>query len=166
MDIPQTVFDLYNQTADDFIDKNFGVNCILTYGTNKTKCPNCILNEMTGTSLNKYQAGGPIPFDTGMCPYCNGVGFIDEQATETIKLRVYFEKKYWIKLELPIHIKDGAIQTIGHIEDLPKCKMANKITVCSDIKNYNQYDFVLAGDPVPHGFKKNRYFIAYWNRTQ
>lgn len=166
MEIPASVFNLYFETVDDFIDSNFGVNCILYYGTNKTICPNCIFNEATGRSSDIYLIGGPVSFDTGICPYCNGAGFVESQATETIKLRVYFEKKYWVKLELPINLADGAVQTIGHMADLPKCKMADKIVLCSDIQDYNKYTYSLASEPVPHGFKKNKYFIAYWNRTQ
>lgn len=163
MQIPTFLFDLYNTTVSDMIDYNFGVPCTLYYGTNKELCPNCIFNEATGHSLNEYKVGGPVPFDSGVCPYCNGEGFVDNQATEDIKLRVYFARKDWVKIELPINIRDGAIQTIGHIADMPKCKRANKIQVCTDISAYNTYTFELAGEPTPHGFKKDHFFIAFWN---
>lgn len=166
MEIPQGLFDLYYEIADDFIDSNFGVNCTLYYGPQKEICPNCMYNPVTNKSSNNYKAGGPIPFSDTICPYCDGVGYKETEATEQIKLRVYFEKKYWVKVEVPVLIKDGACQVIGHIVDMPKIRKARKIRVCDHLSGYENFDFTLASSPIPHGLKKNKYFIAFFNRVQ
>lgn len=163
--IPSYITNLYNTTITDMIDSNFGVNCKLFFGTNKTECPNCIYNNMLGVSSNEYKVGGPVPFSNSICPYCNGLGFLDEQATEIIKLRVYFDRKSFVKMEIPINVSDGIIQTIGHIADLNKVKNCNYIMVHSDIENINKYEFVLTSDPVPFGLTKKE-FICYWDRKQ
>lgn len=163
--IPQYILDLYDTTVSDFNNNNFGVNCKLFYGTNRTVCTNCIFNEALNASTNIYLTGGPIPFTNGLCPYCDGVGFKDTQATETIKLRVYHERKSFIRMEIPVNVIDGAIQTIGSIEYLNKCKRCNHMIANSDLEIYNQYKFVLASDPAPFGLTKKE-FVAYWNRLQ
>lgn len=163
--IPQYVLDLYDTTVSDFNNYNFGVNCKLYYGTNKTICSNCIFNEGLGISTNIYLDGGPIPFSEGLCPFCFGTGFKESQATEIIKLRVYFDRKSFVKMEVPINVVDGAIQTIGSIDNMVKCKRCNHVLIHSDLEAQNEYKFVLASDPVPFGLTKKE-FIAYWNRLQ
>lgn len=165
MIIHNSILQIYESVTSDMIDYNFGVNCKLFFGTNKTICPNCIFNDLVGNSTNEYKTGGPIPFTTGICPYCMGIGFRDEQATSTIKLRVYFDKKQWARMDIPVNVVDGAIQTIGHLSDMVDCKRANKILVHSDLEQYNEYNFVLASDPVPFGLTKKE-FLCYWNRLQ
>lgn len=166
MEIPQRIFDMYYKTADDFIDLNFGVNCTLYYGPKKDICSNCIFNPVTGKSSNQYKDGGPIPFEGSICPYCDGIGYTNIEATENIKLRVYFSRKDWVKIEIPVSIKDGAIQVIGHIEDMPKVRKARKIMVCAELEGYERFDFTLAGSPVPWGFRRNKYFVTFMNRVQ
>lgn len=164
MEIPQELFDLYYKTCDDFIDLNFGVSCILFYGPNRDICPNCNYNPITKRSSNTYKSGGPIPFQDSICPYCDGVGFTEDEATETIKLRVYFTPKHWVKINMPLNINDSSIQIIGHIVDMPKIRNAKKIRVCAEQSGYMNFDYILAGEPVLHGFKRNKYFIAMLNR--
>lgn len=160
MDIPQELFEIYYEVCDDFIDLNFGVNTILFYGPKRSICPNCNYNPVTKMSSNTYKSGGPIVFADSICPYCDGNGFTESEETETIKLRVYFTPKHWVKLPIPLNINDSAIQIIGHIVDMPKIRNAKKIRVCAEQEGYMNYDYILAGEPLPHGFKRNKYFIA------
>lgn len=166
MEIPQKIFDMYYETVDDFIDLNFGVNCTLFYGPKKNICPNCIFNPVTGKSSNQYKAGGPISFQDSICPYCDGDGYTNTEAIEDIKLRVYFSKKDWVKIEIPVLIKDGAVQIIGHITDMPKIRKARQVRVCAELEGYENFDFTLAGAPSPWGFRRNKYFVAFMNRVQ
>lgn len=165
MIIPQYILDLYDTTTTDFNNSNFGVNCKLFYGTSKTICSNCVFNEALGVSTNIYLTGGPIPFNEGVCPFCFGNGFKESQASEIIKLRVYFDRKAFVKIEVPINVVDGVIQTIGSIETMNKCKRCNYMIVNSDLEIYNEYKFILASDLYPFGLTKKE-CIAYWNRTQ
>ncbi len=172
--IPQLVFDTYNKAVDAMIDSNFGVSCKIYYPAEKTICSNCEFNPLIGKSANIYKAAGPIPFTDGFCPYCNGDGYTDSVQTEDIMLRCYFTPKHWIKIALDTKVNDnninykypaGAMQTIGHLADLPKCKRANYIVVNTEVDGYINPSYGLISEPVFHGFKKNKYFIAMWERT-
>lgn len=164
MTIPQMVWDKYKEGADKMIDCWFGKPCTLFYPKIKTVCPNCNFNPVTVRSSNTYKIGGPIFFDNGICPYCNGDGYTDYESSETIKMRCYFNSKDWVKVEIPVNIRSGAVQTIGHITDIPKCLKSTRVKMVSD-QNYLNLDFVLAGEPQLHGLKKDSYFIAFWNRV-
>lgn len=165
MDIPSSVFTTYYTTADDFIDKNFGVNCVIYYPAKRVDCENCIFDPFTKKSSNKYQSGGPISFTNGICPYCNGEGFRSSVDSDTIKMRAYYDKKSWVKIPLPINLPDGAVQTIGHMSDLPKVLRCTEMQLHSDIAGQGTFKYMLSGEPVPHGFGRNKYFIAMWVRV-
>lgn len=164
MEIPDEVFDTYFDTVDDFIDSNFGVTCRLTYPAKKTVCTNCIYDPLLKKSSGIYKSGGPISFSNGVCPYCNGVGFSESADTDTLKLRVYYEKKHWIRLPVTAELPDGSVQTIGHMADLPKILRCNNIVFNTDIEGNVEYKYKLSGEPMPHGFKRRKYFIAMWIR--
>lgn len=165
-EIPQSVFDTYNEAVNAMIDTNFGIPCLLRYPATLIKCTNCNFNSMTGKSSNIYNGTGPIPFTDGFCPYCNGAGSTDNEHTELIKLRCYFTPKHWIKLGMDIKVPDGAIQTIGHIADLPKCRQCNFMTANSSQTALGDYRYRLWGEPVYHGFQNKNFFIAFWERVR
>lgn len=166
MIIPQSQWDLlkskYNEIASDMIDSYFGKPCKLYFGTSKNVCPNCNFNPITKKSSNIYKSGGPNPFDGTICPHCDGEGFTYLETTETIKLRIYPSRKNWIKVDIPIAIQAGAIQTIGHIADLPKCRSAKYVTMNTETSGLLNCNYVLAGEPTIHGLDK-KFFVAFWN---
>ncbi len=164
--IPDSVFIKYKNFADDFISKNFGVNCKLIYPPRRIACVNCITaNSLVGsTSTNKYKHGGPQPFSFGNCPTCGGAGFKEDEQTETIKMRVYFRAEEFIEIVPGVNTADSDAQVIGFIYDLPKYERANEIILNVDQANYQNWKFSRIGDAVPHGFKKDRYFMAFLKR--
>lgn len=164
--IPQEVFDKYNEAVDAMIDSNFGVECTLYYPAVKSICPNCVFNPMTNSSSNKYKAGGPISFDGEICPYCDGVGYTQEEETDTIKLRCYFDRKSWLKLPVELKVPQTSLITYGHLSDMPKCQRANYIRTNTAQDLYGGSRYRLSGTPVIHGFKKNKYFIAGWEKFE
>ncbi len=164
--IPDSVFEVYYNAVDAMIDSNFGIDCTVRYPEQRTVCSNCHFNSVTNSSSNQYKSGGPIPFEDGICPYCTGVGYVGSTETEDIKLRCYFEKKEWIKLGVELNVKDGGMVTYGHIVDMPKCSRASYIDVATGERGYGQRRFKLAGEPILHGFKRNKYFIAVWNKAE
>jgi hypothetical protein len=168
MIINQEVWDKFNDTCSDFITNNFGVNCILYFGTKKTECPNCVYNSITGTSSNQYKSGGPIPFVDTLCPYCEGVGYQIVENTDTVKMRVYYTSKDFIKIpNVPLNTEDSLIQTYAFITDLPKLEQAQYIIVNSDIESYKKLKYQLKGEIVPHGMGPvSKFCIAFWRRTQ
>lgn len=163
--IPSSIWDLYNDVADDFINDNFGEDCVLVYPPNQTECPNCIVDLIGRKSSNRYKSGGPYYFQNGMiCPYCNGEGFYNNEPTETIKLRVYWSPKDWVKTGTTLAIPDGSIQIIGFLSDLPKVMQAASIKVINKNDAHMTLSFVRIREPFYHGFKKNRYFTMYLGR--
>jgi hypothetical protein len=156
-------FDGYNQTADDFINSNFGVNCTLLYPAKDVECENCIVDTINRCSTNQYNGTGPYPFTFGICPYCEGNGYKSEQPTENIKMRVYFTPKSWVKISIPVNIPDGSIQTIGFMSDLPKVLKSKTVIINPNLSPINDWSYALLTHPVPHGFNQ-RYFIAFWSK--
>lgn len=164
--IPDSVFQLYNDTVDDFINLNFGEDCVLLYPPKKIECPNCVVDLIGGKSSNIYKSGGPYQFADGMiCPYCNGEGFYNQDYTETIKLRVYWSPKDWVKTGTTFGIPAGAVQIIGFLSDLPKILQSSSIQLISKNNNIAVQNFVRIGEPFYHGFKKSRYFIMYLEKA-
>lgn len=162
VNIPDSVWALYRETADDFINLNFGEDCVLVYPPLQTECPNCVVDLIGKKSASIYKSGGPEPFTNGMiCPICNGEGFHNEEPTETIKLRVYWSPKDWVKTGTTLAIPDGSIQVIGFLYDLPKVMQSAYIKIVNKNDAYLPNTFVRIREPFYHGFKKNRYFSLY-----
>jgi len=164
MIIPQEVYDLYNQTVRDMNNLNFGVNCLLTYPEKRSDCPNCIFDPLNKKSSNQYTSSGPIPFATGLCPYCNGIGYLNTAETESIKMRVYFDKRSFAKFPTFITVADGHVMSIGNIEDISKVMRAVSVVFNTDIVPYKQYTYILDGEPVPFGIGESKEFAAIWHR--
>ena len=164
--IHSDVFDAYYDAVDAMIDSNFGVDCTLIYPADKTVCSNCHFNSVTKSSSNQYKSGGPIPFEGGICPYCSGQGYVLSESTETIKLRCYFDKKSWMKIGVNMNVKDGSVVTYGHAVDMPKCIRSAFMTANIQQAGYGLNRYELSGQPMLHGFKRDKYFIAIWNRAE
>ena len=165
-EVPQLVFDTYKQAVDAMIDFNFGVRCTIYYPEEPIKCINCNYDSLNNRSSNQYNGTGPIAFSNSICPYCNGDGVTKQSNTEDIMLRCYFSPKQWIKIPVSVNIADAALQTYGHIADLPKCRRALYLVANTDEGNFIDYRFQMFGEPSLHGFKKNQYFVCYWSRIK
>lgn len=162
--IPSEVFDLYKEICDELINNdNIGKSCTLFYQPNKTECPNCIFDSFTGKSTGVYKSGGPVQFN-GLCPWCNGEGFKETDVSESIRLRLYWTRKEWLKVGIPMNINDADLMTIGFLTDMPKCQQAAFIRINTSQSLYGYWDFILSSEPYPHGFGKNKYFIGFWTR--
>ena len=165
--IPQSVFTTYNEAVT-----LFERTAKLVYPEKKENCPNCYLDTM-GTrtrSVSLYRTGGPVSFERGMpCPLCNGKGYKIIETTEEISLRIYWERKSWIDVGIPIDFPQGSIQTIANMEDLPKIDRAKYLipTEYGNIANYHTMKFTRAGASFPQGFKQNptKYVVTFWERN-
>jgi len=144
LQIPSGFFQLYRDGVDELLrNPSIGEDVTLVFVNNK-ECPNCKNNEYNGT--------GTIPFST-VCIYCGGSGSIEEQTTEVIRLRVYDNRKNWLKVG-NVEFTAGRSQVLGKLED------ADKIRRCSHMLVFNQYKYKLATDLFPHGFGQT-YFVGY-----
>lgn len=159
--LPDEIFQEYESIVDDFINDNFGVDCKLIYPARRILCSNCVFDPIGQKSSNRYKHGGPAPFNFGNCPMCGGAGLKEEEAEDTIKLRVYYSPKDWIKIADNISSDDADVQVIGFMSDMPKFNRANEIIVNSPQKNYETWKCVKSSKALPHGFKQRRYFICF-----
>jgi len=167
INIPSSVFDTYNEAV-----LLFTRTATLVYPEKKEDCPNCIMSTMgvSNRSISIYQTGGPYPFDRGMpCPYCNGKGYKATEATDSITLRIYWDRKNWVKTGAEINIPDGGIQTIAYMTDLDKIeKCKYMIPIYDGIEKYDtNAKYEKAGISFPQGFKQNatKYVVTFWNRA-
>lgn len=165
--LPDNLFTEYYNIVDELItNTNIGKACTLYYPTTKTVCPNCRTVRLASGSSNIYKDGGPVPFTQGFCPYCGGAGMLEAENTESINLRVYWNKRDWIKVGNNIQVPDAEVMTIGFLTDMTKCLKARYVNLVSEQANLVNYKFILVGEPFPHGFGKSRYFAAHWKRDK
>lgn len=161
--IPSGFFDRYYEMCDLFInDNHIGKQCTLYFPPVKSECNNCVVNHFGGISTNVYRNGGPAPFQ-GSCPVCGGNGYREEEVSASIRLRIYHEKKDWIKVS-NILIPDAEVMVIGYATDLPNVRRANEIRLISEQAGVDQR-YQLAAEPFLHGFGHNRYFMAFLRRV-
>lgn len=162
--IPSGTFDLYYEVCNELINNNFiGNSCTINYPPRRVSCDNCVTNHFGGHSSNVYKPGGPAPFNFGNCPLCGGNGYHEEVDTDTVRLRIYWQRKDWIKIASVV-LPDADVQIIGFLTDLPKVRRAAEIILFDKVSN-EQWKFALSGEPFPHGFGKNRYFVAFMSRV-
>ena len=142
--IPSSVFDTYNEAVLLFTRTG-----TLVYPEKREACPNCYMDTM-GTrnrSVSSYKA---------------------VETTEDITLRIYWNKKYWVDIGIPLDIPDGSIQTIGYMTDLPKINKAKYLIPKYDgIEAYDDMKYERMGMSYPQGFKQNttKYIVTFWSRT-
>jgi len=161
--IPSSVFEVYNEALLLFTRP-----ATLVYPAKREDCPNCTYSSF-GTrtkSISVYTDGGPIPFERGMpCPYCNGRGYKEIEATTDIECRIYWERKYFIDVGISIDRPDMMIQTISKTSDFDKINKANYlIPHYGDMDKYVNQKFQKHGQSYPQGFKQNKvkYFVTFW----
>lgn len=160
-DIPTGIFKNFNDTIDNFWAKPL----IFVYPEIRQDCPNCISNG--AGSIGIYRSGGEYPFDNGsICPMCDGQGYRMIESTENGKARMYYDKKYWTNLNLPININNAVAQMIFTTDDLPKIQKC-KFIIPLYYPNMNALQgqkLFLIGSPYPQGFTQNpkKYVVTYW----
>jgi len=163
--IPDGMMDKYYEACDFFIDNDYiGRACSLVYPPKRIPCNNCIVKPVGASTTNVYRHGGPAPFPFGDCPLCGGNGYSEIEVTDTIRMRVYWNRSEWIRIANNINIDDAEAIGIGYMTDLPKLQRAIEILLVKDM-TAEQYRTVLAGQPLPWGFGKGRYFAALFKEA-
>lgn len=160
-DIPSGIFDEHEWVCDEFIDGEIGRECQINYPPKPTQCDNCKLDPSTGRSSNIYNGTGPISFTNhSTCPRCGGIGRLQLPMTDTVRLRVYWDPRSWIKVGISLAAPDSSCMTIGYMSDLPKLEKMTSILINVDVSPVRRYEMQRVGVAVPHGFQR-RYFIQY-----
>lgn len=156
--IPNEVFTIYREVVDELLTNiNTSNSCTVYYPPLKTECSNCTTGFFGGISKNVYRHGGPAPFE-GMCPLCGGNSYLETENTDTLRLRIYWSKKDWLKIGAG-DIPQADVMVIGWMADLPKIERMNEIQLVSDQNVSGRYR--LSSKPRPWGFGKDKYFISF-----
>ena len=144
------MFDNYYNIVDELLENEHTSDKVIFYFNKRIPCPNCLEG-----APNTYRTGGPVPFISGVCPYCGGKNHVYNETTQEGRFRIYYNKKEWVRLG-SVEFVDGMVQIRGYMSDVPKLKQCEKLRF---FKNYNVL-YKLNSEPFPYGFGE-RYFIAY-----
>ena len=147
------------------------VPCTLIFGdTRWTDCSNCVFDAARNRSSNKYQAGGPILFNHGVCPYCHGVGGFPLAAnTETVYLMPLWDYKEWIDWQgssEKSRSAAGLVQTISKMSTISNLKRAKEVIINTTIEKYTHHRFTRHGEPTPCGFGNDAYIFTMWSHVE
>jgi len=165
--IPSEVFDVHEWVSDEFIDGEIGSTCTLAFPAKREACSNCKFDPDTNRSSNIYKSGGPIAFsDHQICPRCQGEGFLEERATGSIRLRIYWDPGSWRAIGMKVADPDGVCVVIGYMSDLPTFERADTVLLNDKLQGIRNYVCARDGEAQPWGFRRNRYFVQAMRRTK
>jgi hypothetical protein len=161
LSLPPGIFDIYNEAVDNIWSRKITI----VYPKRKTECPNCENNGFKSTGI--YKTGGPYPFEDGFpCLYCDGLGFKFIETTEDIKGRVYYSRKDWVDIGVPINLANAVAQTVIDIKHLPKLQQCQYIIpeYYEGIDTNRVKPLQKASDYYPQGFLQNpvKYIVTFW----
>jgi hypothetical protein len=145
--------------------------CTIIYGDTKiTFCPNCYVNPQTGRSTNRYRPGGPVSFASGkVCPYCSGLGNIEEEQTETLYLALIYDQKQWLPMghDKTAQMGENYIQSLSKFSTTyMKLVRAKELIMDTSIEGYSRERYVRDGEPMPAGFGSSDYVVCMWKKVQ
>jgi hypothetical protein len=157
INIPQSVFDKYNE-AIDYTIEIFGVTCQLV-SINKVEeivhTPNNNIPEKNSINAHRIRGGD----------YERANKIIKEVEVLTdIKLKVYYDPRQWVNVGGNIKAPEGSVQTVGFMSDLPKILQAKAMIIHKDIKDIKELRYEMMGEYAPVTFKNDRYFSCLWKR--
>lgn len=157
--IPESVFTKYYDIIDSTINDIFGIDCELVFIEKVEEISNTYDNVPHNKSINAHRKNAGS--------YKRGEKTYKEvEKKETVRLKVYWDSKDWIKVGGNIVTPDMAIQTIFFASDLDKILRAKYLLVHKNIEELKEFRFIMAGEPFPMGLRQNRYFGCFWQRVQ
>lgn len=157
INIPQSVFDKYNDVIDSTFNI-FGVTCKLVFIEKVEEISVTYDNVPSNRSINAHRRSTEL--------YRRENKVIKEvEKTEDIKLKVYWDSKNWTKIGGDIVSPNNGIQTIFFATDLDKIMRAKKLIVHNGIQDQREFTFTKFGEPFPMGLKHDRYFGCFWERA-
>ena len=155
--IPESVFQKYYDVIDSTINDIFGIDCTLVFVEQ--------IEEIVDPDDN-------YPDNRGINPRRRTDGtrrgnkvIREVETTETVRLKVYWDRKDWRKVTSDIVLPETAIQTIFFDKDLERIMRAKHLIVHNAIKDKKEYKFTMAGEPWPMGLRHYRYYGCFWERS-
>lgn len=159
IEIPESVFQKYYDVIDSTITNIFGIDCTLVFVEQVEEIANTFNNIPHNKSINAHRK------HTGDYKREDKT-FKEVETPETIRLKVYWDSKAWVKAGGGIVVPDNAIQTIFFATDLDRVMRAKYLLVHQTIEDQREYRFTKFGEPFPMGLRQNRYFGCFWERAQ
>lgn len=158
---------LHKQAIEALLENDaLTVRCVVTLaGTKYTQCVNCIFDAASGKSSNRYKTGGPIAFNQGLCPYCNGAGRKQVISTDEVYLMPIWDSKKWILSNPNLKTADISVQTMSKISSFSLLNKTSKIVIDADNEGLKTADFTRVGDPEKIAFGETNFIITNWKRT-
>lgn len=157
INVPESVFQKYYDVIDSTFSI-FGVDCQLVYIETVEEISNSFDNIPQNNSINAHKKS--------QNQYRRDDKVIKEvEKTESIRLKVYWDRKQWQQVASNIVIPDNSIQTIFFATDLQKISIAKELIVHDKIKDLKEMRFKKFGEPFPMGLRQNRYFGCFWERS-
>ncbi len=140
------------------------VSCTLYFQSAPEICPNCIYAPALMKSANIYKTGGPYPFPNGsLCPFCQGVGKVEREVTQSINLLVIYKPSEWI------HVGDsnvvrvpGSVQTLSSISTYSILNRAKEILFNSDLTGISKARHERDGEPARIGLGEDAFILTIW----
>lgn len=158
INIPESVFTKYYDIIDSTINDIFGIDCKLVFIEKVEEISNTYDNIPYNKSVNAHRQQSDN--------YKRGEKTFKEiEKEETIRLKVYWDNRSWVKLGGDIVVPDNSIQTIFFASDLDKVMRAKYLLVHDNIKELRHFKFTKFGEPFPMGLRQNRYFGCFWQRA-
>lgn len=155
--IPESVFDKYFDVVDSTFTI-FGVTCQLVLTETVEVDSGGPANVPTNKSVNAHKKK-ERQFSR------NDKIVSQKEVLQDIKLKVYWNKKDWVRLPSDMVVPDNGIQTIFFATDLKDIMRATSLIVHKDIKDSVEMRFVRSGEPFPMGLRQERYFGCFWERA-
>lgn len=165
--IPQGVFKKYYEVVDELLENSAtSFSCRLYYTPIHSECTNCLFSY--GNASNIYKPGGPIEFTHGLCPVCNGKGYLHVESTEDVRFRVHQytsskQNKKFKLLNKNIEDYSGVFEIRGNKNNIQKLLKTEKIFIDINNKSFGDYYYKLISEPEKHGFGFE-YFFALIER--
>jgi len=158
INIPESVFTKYYDIIDSTINDIFGIDCKLVFIEKVEEISNTFDNIPYNKSVNVHRRTSDN--------YKRGEKtFKEVEKEETIRLKVYWDSKSWIKVGGDVVVPDNSIQTIFFASDLDKVMRAKYLLVHDNIEQLRHFKFTKFGEPFPMGLRQNRYFGCFWQRA-
>jgi hypothetical protein len=115
-------------------------------------------------SSNRYKAGGPIPFTTGVCPACNGKGRSLDQQTDTVTMIPIWDSKEWL-VKIIVDNPNQFVQTLSVWDDTyMKIRRANNVVIDTSVTDASRNRFERWDIPQPCGIDNTQFAATMWKR--
>jgi hypothetical protein len=144
-----------------------GKTCLLVYPARYVPCPNCIIDPHSGRSTGRYRHGGPMPFQAGKCPMCQGEARQAQEVSEEITLLCNWEPKKFLTpiKNLEVRAPYSVLETKGFLTDVPKILKTDHMVFQTPTSAYMRQKYKLASEPGDRSnIIQGRYFICQWER--